>query len=358
MGLGGTVSYRQFRDTRFFAPLDGVRAIAVIMVITWHLPETSIYSRLNGWEGVNIFFGLSGFLITTLLIRERDAGHLSLRGFYIRRAHRILPVYALALGLYVLLTAGGAIPTWQRLWDHIGYFATLNVDLVRHDPMPFSQAWSLGVEEKFYLAWPLLLVTAVFAVRRAWRVWIAALPLLVALAADEGLHSTYADLYIAISAGCLLAFALDDERFYRPIRRLLAIPLVAVAVIVLVQLVLPHGKVYALVSVAALGCVLVGATNPAGRLLATRPLQWVGRRSYSIYLIHGLAIQAARDLIGIDAHSVWRVTTRFVLVVALSCAAAHLIYMLVERPMIRRGHRLAAKPRRARGEPVIPAEAT
>src|SRR5215471_12676618 len=96
------MSHADFRSLRRFAALDGVRAIAVLLVVVTHSRGPRPLHYLAGWNGVTIFFVLSGFLITTLALREEEqSGRMSLRSFYVRRAFRILPLYMLVLLLYL-----------------------------------------------------------------------------------------------------------------------------------------------------------------------------------------------------------------------------------------------------------------
>jgi peptidoglycan/LPS O-acetylase OafA/YrhL len=89
------ITHDEFKATKFFTPLDGIRALSVLLVVLWHMPEKTVFGKLNGWTGVTMFFILSGFLITTLCLREaarHDGGRFDLVAFYIRRVHRILPL--------------------------------------------------------------------------------------------------------------------------------------------------------------------------------------------------------------------------------------------------------------------------
>ena len=172
----GTKSGTKTRAPTFrVTGLDGVRAIAVLLVILYHLSPGAV---IGGYIGVDLFFVVSGFLITTLLLREREAtGHISLSGFWRRRARRLLP----ALGLLILVvlhrrlcaSAGtcllglgaqvlGALTfssNWLFLAAQSDYFSATAPEL-------FRNLWSLAVEEQFYLLWPLLLVLVLLRITR------------------------------------------------------------------------------------------------------------------------------------------------------------------------------------------------
>ncbi len=142
--------------------LDGLRALAILLVIYAHghfpgdhlLPLRTLKGRC-GFLGVQIFFVLSGFLITTLMLREvRRTGRLHLGRFYLRRALRIVPAYAAYLVLLAILDAGGAVPLDNHQWLAAG---TYTVNFLPALPYHMSHLWSLCVEEHFYLLWPLMI---------------------------------------------------------------------------------------------------------------------------------------------------------------------------------------------------------
>jgi peptidoglycan/LPS O-acetylase OafA/YrhL len=159
-----TLEFEQFQALRRFPVLDGVRAIAILLVFTAHPAYEHFWPALHGPNGVTIFFVLSGFLITTLALREeaRD-GWLDLKGFYIRRICRIYPLYVVVLALYCVLILGLGMESARKtlFLDELPYYA---LGLPEHGLFvhgviaPFDGAWSLGIEEKFYLLWPVLLV--------------------------------------------------------------------------------------------------------------------------------------------------------------------------------------------------------
>lgn len=197
--------------------LDGLRAIAVFVVITYHFG----FPAVPGDLGVSAFFVLSGFLITWLLLKEyRAARDISLRRFYLRRVLRIFPAY------YVFLAASYALDrlhgvAWPRGLSLSGLFYLVNYYNATHGhPVTrIAHAWSLGVEEQFYLLWPLLLlvllrrwdrrapaiVTATIALVALWRSWLYL-----------GAHAGAAYVYNAFDArfdnllvGCLLALCAE-----------------------------------------------------------------------------------------------------------------------------------------------------
>ncbi len=173
-----------------YAGLDGLRAVAVLLVVIYHLfPAWFLHS---GFVGVDVFFVISGFLITSLLLRERAAtGRIALRAFWTRRARRLLPALAFVvtvsatlawvIGGDVLVGLGRQVlgaATFSYNWTSIGagasYFGSAEPELLRN-------LWSLAVEEQFYVLWPLLL-PVLLLVRRPWLRALVALALAAASA--------------------------------------------------------------------------------------------------------------------------------------------------------------------------------
>ncbi|MCW5944643.1 MAG: acyltransferase, partial [Cryobacterium sp.] len=173
-----------------FAGLDGLRAIAVLSVVAYHLfPGTLI----GGYIGVDLFFVISGFLITALLLRQKESlGKIDLKGFWVRRARRLLPALFLLLivicsvaamvGGNVLIDLGrqilGAVTfssNWLSILSEHSYFTESNPEL-------FRNLWSLAVEEQFYLIWPLALLLLLLLPYRRLR-WV----LLAGVAVASGL---------------------------------------------------------------------------------------------------------------------------------------------------------------------------
>src|SRR5580692_8626360 len=155
---------------RRIASLDGLRAVSILLVLTSHsiLGTHSFAFRLlflHADLGVRVFFIISGFLITTLLLNERaESGGISLRLFYIRRTLRILPAFYLFVGTVAILNALGVIAVPPGNWVYVLTY-TLNFD--PHPPWVLGHLWSLSVEEQFYLLWPLVMR---FARRSMWTV--------------------------------------------------------------------------------------------------------------------------------------------------------------------------------------------
>lgn len=355
-----SLSHPEFLSLSRFRAIDGLRAIAASLVICFHFGGSS-WRWLSGWSGVQIFFVLSGFLITTLLLREEQRhGDVSMRGFYLRRAFRILPAYLVVVAVtYALAHVRGQDDLIKQTAPY--YLSLLN----EFKPSSlFLHSWTIGIEQKFYLIWPLLLaggLAATFA-RRVWltiALIVGLMPLLLVITQWPYWPVQYASILV----GCLLAIIMHNPRSYAVVRPLTH-PIVATAVVVgfaCVQLALPRilaitttvlpqsgGLLYALAVAALLPALL--STGPVSRLLATSPFAFVGDRSYSLYLVQVIAGTAVISTMPSLRHSP---TLRMVVVFVVALLIADLIYRWVEAPMIEVGRRLARRTRPA--FPVVPA---
>ncbi len=338
-GFRSLYSHRDFLAMRHFAAFDGVRALAAVMVVFFHFGGARSVST-NGWLGVHLFFVLSGFLITTLLLREeRVTGGISLVNFWIRRILRIAPAYYVALGLTV------AVLVTNKQWEllsgpkAIWYFVSFNPELATPLTMSFTQAWTIGIEQKFYLLWPLvafLVIGPMFARRIA--VWAAAMGALVVLSVT---WSSLCVHYSVILMGCGLALLMDSPRGFAVVRPLTTRvgAVAALAALVVVQL---HGDELDLRYPSQVPAILLYglcatlvlpglcAATPTARVLSCAPLRWLGERSYSIYLVQVLAGILVTVMFAMPELDY----TKTVMVVAVSALMADLIFRNVERPSI------------------------
>jgi peptidoglycan/LPS O-acetylase OafA/YrhL len=293
------------------AQLDGLRAFAVLGVLVSHyMHETPRLGTLGSW-GVRLFFVLSGYLITAILLdcrRAIDAGQgvaLTLRQFYARRFLRIFPLYYAAIAGAWL---AGVAEARTHLWWHLAYLSNVLFARTQAWHHPFSHFWSLAVEEQFYLVWPpvilllprRLLVPAIglaVAAAPAWR-WAFA-----GHVPDMWLWNLPVNSLDALGVGALLAVA---TAAWPPLRRFAEGRWLVVVLCPLLYLVAsgPLGGVRRLawlprldlgplydtaVAVAAAGIILGavrGWRGPVGALLAARPVAYVGRISYGVYVLH------------------------------------------------------------------------
>jgi peptidoglycan/LPS O-acetylase OafA/YrhL len=316
-------------------------------------------ARFLGGPAVDMFFVISGFLITLLLLREFDReGTISLPRFFARRSLRILPAYAAFLIGTALLQPWDVAPLDRTGW---ALALTYTVNFVPHPPAWIGHVWSLSVEEHFYLIWPLVLC---FCGRKtAWRLLFAALGGAAALrcllfdpSGDAGVDP---DLFTftridTIAVGCLLAFAVRDSRT-RSIMEKLATRATLAAIAALAMLLVSiyvfgrSGKYCLLIKrpfEAALFATVIGACLANERsalrsVLNCRPLAGLGVLSYSLYLW-----QPFLHPPGDGWHYAWPVN------IACATACAVFSYVCVERPCLRCKHWLANR-RRFNIRPVL-----
>ena len=351
--------------------LDGLRAIAVIAVVVFHVVPGA---APGGGIGVDIFFVISGFLITGLLLEEReDTGRIRLRSFWGRRARRLLPALALlilvctsaalAIGGDVLVGIGRQVlgaatfsSNWLAIAAGSSYFSGTT-------PEVFRNLWSLAVEEQFYLIWPFV-VLLVWLVRRRW----VRFGIFVAVGAASAaemilLYSPKVDptrLYygtdthsfgLAIGAALAVAttgiprVALEWPKW--PRRVLPIVGSAAVVCLIAIAVFVPSESALnfqgGLVTVAALSAIaILGAVVPAswlGTALDVLPLRWIGARSYGIYLWHWpvlVLVMAAAPKWQDSPSTQWLVAA---VTVVVTIAAAILSFQFVERPIRRLGFR-------------------
>ena len=208
---GYSQSPKNFWEAPYFPALDGLRALSLLLVIGGHVRTgLPIKQYFSGGLGVGIFFVLSGFLITILLLREELAfGSISLGAFYIRRAFRILPPYFLTIGVYLLVAL---IPSQHelrvRFLNTLPYFLTWSNEYVpKGVAATFTHSWSLSVEEKFYFVWPLLFFIVLRKLKGRWAIVpITIIPLLISPT------SSLPVAYFSLLLGCCVAIALHALR--------------------------------------------------------------------------------------------------------------------------------------------------
>lgn len=344
-GNAALTAYDQYQATRYFPRLDGLRAISVLMVLAFHTSD-GLWEPLHGYLGVTVFFVISGFLITTLLLREEDRdGKVSIKNFYVRRVFRIFPLYYLALAAYTFLVLGlglGADPSTYL--DRLPLLATYNGEFAGSGT--FSHSWSLGIEEKFYLLWPFLGFGAL-ALRKHRRNTIVALLLLsIAFAPFEGLN--YLSIYTPILAGCLLAILMHKEETFRVIYALSKpMPGAIISVAALLLLVTNDEQTYVhipfgLVVTALLPMVLLGP-DKASRFLRWRPIVYVGTRAYGIYLFHPIVAAVVEKALPEGSESLPVQIMRLALIFVGSLGVADALYRVLERPLIRVGRNITGK---------------
>jgi len=351
----------------FRPDLEGLRGIAVALVLLYHAEMPGF---TGGFVGVDVFFVLSGFLITGLLVRELQAsGTVSLPGFYARRIRRILP--ASALVLVVTLIASMAILAPLQVVDVAGdatgaalyvvniRFAVQATDYLQGSlaPSPILHFWSLSAEEQFYFIWPALLLLAArlggtSARRLAWPVGAVVLGSFALSLYLTGTNQPWAFFSLPTRAwelGVGAALALAVPRLGAMPRMLATgIGIVGLAMVaaagVLISTDTPFPGVWALLPVLGTAAVVAAGVRrpaaPATRALGWHPLRYMGRISYSLYLWHWPILVLVPIALGGPLPLEGRLA-----LVALAFPISAATQRLVEEPL-RRGRLIGSLPRR------------
>jgi peptidoglycan/LPS O-acetylase OafA/YrhL len=353
------ISYEQFRSVRVFGCLDGLRCLSIVAVV-WHHTASGVFERFwpatrLGFLGVDLFFEISGFLIVTILLRERDAtGSISLRRFYARRALRIFPLYYGLLGVCALLyfVVRPHTPNAVAFRNDLPFLLTYLTNWF-HASGLLGITWSLSAEEQFYLLWP--------AVEK-WLARFSMYVLLGVIAVSQIIHFHLLDpqlqrwfgwspdepgmlretTFTPICLGVLLAHLLHDPRAYARIARWLGARICApfwLMVLILLCNVLRGdlrgwGRLSVHITVFFLlaSCV-VREDNGLAKILMWRPVARVGILSYGIYLLHPFAMDFARrglNLVKSDSAVVY-----FLATLAVAVGLAELSYRFYETPFLR-----------------------
>ncbi len=329
--------------------LDGFRAIAAFLVVFYHMG----YEKVPGGLGVLIFFALSGFLITWLLLKENEAtGGISLRHFYARRSLRIFPAFY----AYWLLYVGLAVSFHRRvIWSQaiaaLFYVSNYLQAIHRTPSTPLSDTWSLAVEEQFYLLWAPLFFLLRKSIRR--QVWVL-LGLIVLICIHRellqfvfGVWEGY--IYMAFDTradqllvGCLLAVVLKAgyfERFWQVICSHPALSVITASLLsVSVALQIHFGPAYrdsvafvvdpVLVAMLIVQAIAFRDTLP-WRFLQVRWVRYLGRISYSIYIYQQIVLYSVSKRLASLPASIRPVLTVLVLILFASAS-----YFLIEKPFL------------------------
>lgn len=336
-----------FWSDRYFSSLDGLRAICILLVIFNHTKVPIPYG-ITGWLGVDIFFVLSGFLITTLLLRERDQyGNVSLKGFYVRRVFRILPIYFAVLASYFpIIYALHDKARWRDMKLALPYLLTFTQEFrPAASGTVYGQTWSLGYEEKFYLIWPLLLL---LLVRMPKRFWGLAIPIgsLLLLLPEQGSRS-YGGLFL----GSVLAIVLDKgssigiAEWFARIPTTLSLALMAASYI-LVSLDYKLVLLFSL-STCFLVASLVLRQSWVRRLLTMPLIVLFGKRSYAMYLVHVVILDGIEKATRHTALYAWYVVVPLDYLVSFGVATG--LYYLIEKPSVHYGRSVSKRLRQSKG---------
>ena len=357
--------------------LDGIRGLAVAIVVLHHLRVPGIH---GGWLGVDLFFALSGFLITVSVLGMGEGTGLG--AFWRRRAWRLGPAMSVLLLWYLawwlLFDVEGADGHLRLRWLLASAGQVLNVHDAASVSGPFSDylghLWSLSAEVQFYVVWPLLLTVLVRRHAPKAAILGAAALLFVASSVERTLLAAadmqWNRLYLgpdtrstALWAGCMVGLlaawgAFDRSPVLRPAAKALAVPaFLALAWLVVLPSMnfslerTPYRWGLTVIGLAAGALVAAGASSGGGPLrllLEARPLEWLGRISYSVYLWHVPLIA--------ELHRARPETTtlgRVLVVVPAALLAGWLSYVVVERPLLSAAGRARLRARLSRSQTPV-----
>ncbi len=374
-------NHARYLSTKYFASLDGLRAISILAVIWYHDPLLRLLWR-TGFLGVHLFFVISGFLITTILLREKSQyGRISLRNFYIRRTLRIFPAYYLTLGVFLLacLTTGElrgeplaiylpnltSFLTYTSNWFVFpGGWSPANP----HGRVIFVAAWSLATEEQFYLFWPWIV-----ALTRRW--FTPAIVMLLLIAANEivKLRDGYSffltgfplpiiiinSIATAICLGCLAAYALHHRKSFNIAWRIfgqwwsapLFMAIMLLACTVPNDAILHVGRMFyiCLSMVFAVMSVSIRGEHVLVPLLSNRVIRYIGTISYGMYLFHPFGINITDRFFAFS--KAWP-ALQYCFIAGSTIAIASLSYWTYERFFLQLKERFT--PRRAKRTAAVP----
>jgi len=349
-----TVEY--FNEGKRIPSLDGMRAVAIGVVILAHalgtvpfLTRSQVYHITGnlGPLGVRLFFVISGFLITSILLRElHQTGTISLRRFYLRRAFRIFPAFYCFLGTILILNCLGWLAVPMADWLSA---ATYTINYREYRDWNLTHCWSLAVEEQFYLLWPLLL--CLLGKRKALLgafLTVILVPFIrfgtlkLFPAHSHGIPWEFQTVCDGLATGCLLAGFRDrfaTFKFYGRLRSPILCGVAIAGLFLINSISYGHPQISALLAPTLtnlalawlLDIVMTHPTSTLGRFLNSGPMVLVGVLSYSLYLWQQLFLHKTPYLV-----------QSFPLNIALAFAAGCLSYCLVERPFLRLRRRFEA----------------
>lgn len=333
---------------RYSPSLDGLRGLAVLAVIGFH--STGVVA--GGFLGVDVFFVISGYLITRLLLAEHhENSRIDLRAFYVRRVLRLGPALVVALIIAAALSVGPlahtfTVPRWTAFATTLSYSANWLEVFRPESAGPLIHTWSLAIEEQFYLLWPPLLVVLLQRGSKtsslATALAIAALGVVAARAiCFAGFQDQAQSFWFATplrADGLLFGCALGAFAFDRSLPRISSAASVG-ALLGLIALFVSAPNQYGAFSIlgglaiaAALTCVLVTTSASdrglVSRALAVQPLVLIGRVSYGLYLFHFMIFEWIRG-------TALTTEAQYVAGFGLTAIVAGLSYLVVERPALR-----------------------
>tara|TARA_Y100001958_G_C21247381_1_gene578594 strand:+ start:5313 stop:7349 length:2037 start_codon:yes stop_codon:yes gene_type:complete len=344
--------------------LDGLRALAVVAVIAYH---SEIESVPGGFLGVEIFFVISGYLITALLLEEFNLNRgINLRQFWVRRARRLLPAlflyiggsvaFAYSMAEDVVPTKGEVLSTLGYVYNWFGIFQEISYTDVFERKNFFHHLWSLAVEEQFYLLWPVLLLCLQKHINRkvtisllilgitssAFLMWTMYQPFEDPLRVYYGTDTRASGLLI----GALLAYIWrpwsveKSKLFPKGKDASFLVGIAAIGILVWANmhytLLMPDADqlfrggflITSTVTAIVIACVVI-PNSYLNSILGLAPFVWIGKRSYGLYLWHWPVFQLTRERVDVDING-WEL---FAVRMFVTLVLVEISYQCVERPI-------------------------
>jgi peptidoglycan/LPS O-acetylase OafA/YrhL len=331
--------YATYLADSYRPAFDGMRGIGFLLVVTAHIPSVPLFGHLQGWTAVWPFLVMSGYLVTMLMMREeKSQGRVAFGPFLIKRFFRIVPSYWMTILIY--LAACLALPPladdYEEIVERLPYLLGLLPEYANTDGYTIlTHVWTVGVEVKFYLLFPLIVFLMIKNAN--WRLAITA----TAAALLIAIGSFTAQCYCAILFGVLLALTLERPRGYAMVASLTRAPVAFLLGLVVGLVVMLH-YTEQLTAVALVATYLVAYATLQNsallRVLTLKPLAYLGQRSYGAYLLHFLAIRIGYLLFPDGTAISGLLTACFCL--AITVPAAELMFQVIERPGVSYGRRL------------------
>lgn len=357
-------SSTNYHDSRHMPGLDVLRAIAILLVIPRHAWETLKWPSLKfffgryGWTGVDLFFVLSGFLIGGQIFQDlRREGRVSFQRFYVKRSFRILPSYLVVLLFYLLWPAFRETTDMQPLWRFLTF--TMNLDVPRGS-WAFSHAWSLCIEEHFYLVFPAIVAASVLRPKILSPTVLFLFVVLGGAALRFYLWTENAPFYPAVYRptygrldGLTAGVTLAALREFRPDRwhKMISRPWIAIigGILMIAGGCWAFGDsgkaefgtyvlTFPLISFGFAGLV-VAAVSPGFWLARTRirGISKIAALAYTLYLTHKQMIHLAVQIVGEPDNNVWEILGLSTLLIV---AASLLLHYAVEQPFLKWRNRI------------------
>ncbi|MFS0777539.1 acyltransferase family protein [Neobacillus sp. 3P2-tot-E-2] len=362
--MGGPSSGKR----RYMPGIDGLRAIAVIGVILYHL---NIPWFQGGFSGVTVFFVLSGYLITDILIDEWNRNNkIDYFRFMIRRFRRLAPALLSMIFIVtfmVIFTNHPAfeklrsdffpsllyVTNWWYIFHEVSYFDSFG------PASPFTHIWSLGIEEQFYLIWPLLMILGfTFIKRKRFQVLVILAGVVISACLMAFLYSPGEDpsrVYygtdtraFSLLLGAALSFVWPSQKLSKTLPRhaswvLEIVGITGLLLLIIMFMVTSEFDTFhyqgGMLLLSVITTLMVAAlSHPASMLakwLSAKPLRWIGVRSYGIYLWHYPIIILTTPIINTDGINVWRITLQIAATLAVSAFSYHFVETPIRKGQIK-----------------------